>query len=205
MYTPNRFRVSDLDTLHAFMEQNGFATLVTDNDGEVTASHLPFVLRRESGELGHLIGHMAKANDQWRKIDGESCLVIFNGPHAYVSATWYEEQNVVPTWNYAALHAYGRIYSETEKQRVLEIVRDTTDFYEASMPTPWTIDQPATEFIEKIAEMVVGFRIEIDRLEGNWKLNQHHSAERKTKTIAALREDGKENQMAIAQLMEDAK
>ena len=116
MYTPNRFRVTDIDTLHAFMVQNSFATVVTNNDGLATASHLPLLLRRESGKLGNLIGHMAKANDQWHNVDGESCLVIFNGPHAYISPTWYEEKNVVPTWNYVSVHAHGRIFVETQKQ-----------------------------------------------------------------------------------------
>ena len=97
------------------------------------------------------------------------------------------------------------LWKRRSKPRVLEIVRQTTDLYEANMPAPWTMDQPDTESIDKIADMVVGFRIEIDRLEGNWKLNQHHSAERKAKTIAALREIGKDNHLAIAQLMENAK
>jgi len=203
MYTPSRFRVTDINTLHVFMEQNSFATLLTNSDG-IAASHLPLLLKREVGELGHLIGHMAKANEQWHDMDGEPCSVIFRGAHAYISASWYEEQDVVPTWNYVAVHAHGRIYLETQKPRILEILRQTTDFFEADMAVPWTMDQPEPEFIERTTDMVVGFRIEIDRLEGNWKLNQHHSAERKAKTIAELREVGKDNHLAIAQLMENA-
>lgn len=200
MYIPPRYRVTDTDKLHSFMAQNSFATLVTDIT-EIAASHLPLLVDKN---IGQLIGHMANANDQWQGIDGEPCLAIFSGSHAYISATWYEGQNVVPTWNYVAVHAYGRIYLETDKSRVLEIVRQTTDYYESTMPSPWTMDHAETEFIDKIADMIVGFRIEIDRLEGNWKLNQHHSAERKAKTVAALRANGTENHLDIAQLMEDS-
>src|SRR6266487_3531020 len=109
MYMPERFREDDLPTLHALMRDYSFATLVTQHEGVPFASHLPLMLAADEGPYGALFGHMAQANPQWRDFDAsQDVLVIFQGPHTYVSPSWYEEDPTnVPTWNYAAVHAYG--------------------------------------------------------------------------------------------------
>ena len=109
MYMPERFREDDLLTLHALMRDYSFATLVTQHEGLPFASHLPLMLAADEGPYGTLYGHMARANAQWRDFDAsQDVLVIFHGPHTYVSPSWYEaDPTNVPTWNYAVVHAYG--------------------------------------------------------------------------------------------------
>src|ERR1700751_5814241 len=130
MYVPAAFAVSDLAKLHAFIERNSFGLLVSEVDGRPFASHLPFLLERNAGSNGTLIGHMARANLQWKDAHGQNALAIFSGPHAYVSPTWYEAEQVVPTWNYVAVHAYGRVEIVEDADALLEIVRETVRVYE---------------------------------------------------------------------------
>src|SRR5438067_12583233 len=106
MYVPAAFAVTDTAKLHPFMRQNSFAVLTSHAGGGLIASHLPLLLDADAGPHGHLLGHMARANPQWRDVRGE-VMAIFSGPHAYVSPSWYEEEGTVPTWNYVAVHAYG--------------------------------------------------------------------------------------------------
>src|SRR5205807_1335826 len=109
MYIPAAFAEPDLRKLHDFIERHSFGMLVSSVDGAPFATHLPFLLDRDGGPHGTLIGHMARANPHWREAAGQTGLAIFSGPHAYVSPSWYEAEQVVPTWNYTAVHASGRI------------------------------------------------------------------------------------------------
>jgi len=106
MYIQSNFVETDQHKLHDFIERQSFVTLVSNDGGEPVASHLPLLLDRDHGPHGRLIGHMARANPQWQSADNQSVLAIFHGPHAYISPTWYEAVNVVPTWNYVAVHVY---------------------------------------------------------------------------------------------------
>jgi transcriptional regulator len=142
---------------------------------------------------------MARANPQWRQADGQTVLAMFTGPHAYISAGWYEAPDVVPTWNYAAVHVYGRFEAIHDTPSLLAIVRSFVEFYESANPEPWQL--PDDEFIERLTQSIVGFRIPIDRIEGKWKLSQNQPAERQEKVIAALERRGDENSRAIAELM----
>ena len=117
---------------------------------------------------------MARANTQWREANGQTALVVFSGPHAYISPTWYEVEQVVPTWNYTAVHAYGRAEIVKDEGAVLEIVQRMVRVYERAMPQPWSFGDSGT-FIERMLGQIVGFRIEIEKIEGKWKLNQNHS------------------------------
>src|SRR3954452_8558287 len=179
MYVPPHFAEHDLGKLHDFIEAHGFGLLVTQADGLPFASHLPFLLDRTAGPHGTLVGHVARANPQWREAAGQTALAVFSGPHAYVSPTWYEAEQVVPTWNYAAVHAYGRVEVVEDKGALLEIVQKSVRVYERAMPRPWSFD-PASPFVGLLAQ-IVGFRIEVERIEGKWKLNQNHPAERRQK------------------------
>jgi transcriptional regulator len=202
MYTPSAFAVSDRDTLHDFIVAHSFATLVSSNGDVTDASHLPLLLDRDSGEDGQLIGHFAKANPHWKDLDGQNVLAIFHGPHAYVSPTWYGEQNVVPTWNYVAVHAHGTLKIEHDRGRLLDIVRQSVEVYEAAMPTPWQLDSAEPGFIDKLLDAIVGFTIDIKRIEGKWKLNQNHSSERQQRVIAGLRTRPDTGSQEVADLME---
>ncbi len=199
MYVPPHFSQTDPDTLFEFMEQNSFGLLVSQLGGEPFATHLPFLLDRQSGPHGTLIGHVARVNPHWQTTD-RNVLAIFSGPHAYISPSWYETENVVPTWNYAAVHAYGSLQIVEDHAATVEIVQDFVAFYEKSMPRPWSVSQ-GDAFIDKLARSVVAFRIEISRLEGKWKLNQNHPRERREKVTDALSLRHDENSQAIAALM----
>src|SRR5262245_13976556 len=109
MYNPVHFAVSELSTLYAAIERYSFALLVSQAGGEMTASHLPLLLDRQSDSQGTLLGHMARDNPQWQQAADQPVLAVFSGPHVYVSPGWYEARGVVPTWNYVAVHAYGRL------------------------------------------------------------------------------------------------
>ena len=140
MYIPAAFAETDLTKLHDFIEQNSFGLLVSQVDGLPFATHLPFLLERTAGPHGTLVGHMARANPQWREAGGQTALAIFSGPHAYISPTWYEAEQVVPTWNYTAVHAYGRVQIIEDEDALLDIVQRSVRVYEQAMPRPWSFD-----------------------------------------------------------------
>jgi transcriptional regulator len=202
MYIPTPFAETDQTKLHDFIEQNSFGLLVSQVDGLPFASHLPFLLERQTGPHGCLIGHMARANPQWKHIGGQTALAIFSGPHAYISPTWYEAEQVVPTWNYVAVHLYGPVQVLDDRYALRDIVEKTVQFYERAMPRPWSLGDSAAYAERRLAE-IVGFRIPIERLEGKWKLNQNHPAERRQKVIEALEQRSDENSQGIAAWMKE--
>ena len=201
MYIPDVFAEADLNKLHDFIEQNSFGVLVSQVDGLPFATHLPFLLQRTAGPHGTLIGHLARANSQWQEASGQPALAIFSGPHAYISPTWYEAEQVVPTWNYAAVHAYGCIQIVADRGPLLEIVQGMVQVFEQALPRPWELD-PSGTFAERMLAQIVGFRIEVEKIEGKWKLNQNHPIERRKKVIRALQQRIDENAQAIAAMMQ---
>lgn len=203
MYTPPSFAETDRETLHEVIEQHSFATLVSQAADEPVASHLPLLLDRDHGPHGRLVGHMAKANPQWREAADKQVLAIFHGPHAYISPAWYEAANVVPTWNYVAVHAYGVLRLDDNRSRRLEIVRRYVDVYEAAREQPWSLDDAPSDFVDGLLDAIVGFTIDIDRLEGKRKLNQNHDKERQRRVVRALQQAGSDNNRQIARLMSD--
>src|SRR5262245_2317228 len=132
MYIPAHFAQSDQATLYDFIQQNSFGLLISQVGCQPFASHLPFLLDRHSGPQGCLVGHMARANPQWEHSSGQEVLAIFSGPHAYISPAWYEADHVVPTWNYVAVHALGRLNVIQERDALVEIVRKSVEFYDRS-------------------------------------------------------------------------
>jgi transcriptional regulator len=204
VYVPTAFDQSDLPTLFRFVEQHSFAVLCSvQEDGVPFASHLPLLLDRTAAPRGALVGHMARANPQWRHADGRAVLAVFHGPHAYVSPSWYEAEEVVPTWNYAAVHATGILRAVHDRDALLKIVGDTVARYEGNRSRPWQLGEPDT-YLERMLRGIVGFRIEIAAIEGKWKLSQNQPAERREKVRRALREQGGEDAQAVADLMEQA-
>jgi transcriptional regulator len=201
MYVPAHFAEPDLATLHQFIEDHSFGLLVSNQDGEPFATHLPFLLDRSAGPHGTLLGHVARQNPQWRQLVGQQALAVFRGPHAYISPTWYGAEKTVPTWNYVAVHAYGTVQLLEDLRALIELVRELTRVSEQAMPAPWTFD-PADPFVHKLATQIVGFRMEITRLEGKWKLNQNHPEERRQRVIAALRAQGGCDALGVAEFME---
>jgi transcriptional regulator len=202
MYIPSAFAESDQPKLHDFIESHSFGLLVSQGE-EPSASHLPFLLDRQSGPRGRLIGHMARANPQWQQASGNSVLVVFSGPHAYISPSWYEAENVVPTWNYVAIHVYGTLRLIEDRGALMQVVRDTVDRYEQAMPQSWTFDGSA-DFLDRLVQMIVGFHIEIDRIEGKWKLSQNHTPERRERVIGGLLASTDSGAHDVARLMRES-
>jgi transcriptional regulator len=200
MYVPPHFAVSDQSKLHDFIERYSFGLLVSEVGGVPFASHLPFLLARTAGPHGTLLGHVARANPHWRELAGQMILAVFSGPHAYVSPTWYEAENVVPTWNYVAVHAYGRAAVIEDRDALLDIVLRSVAIYEAALPRPWTLDA-ASAYTGRQIGAIVGFRIEIERLEGKWKLNQNHPVERRKKVADVLSGQSGGDARAVAEMM----
>jgi transcriptional regulator len=174
MYTPPAFREEDLPTLHALMRENSFAILVTEEQGAPLATHLPFLLDAERGPYGTLLGHMSRANSQWRVfLEGQQALAIFQGPHAYISPSWYHpEVGNVPTWNYAAAHAYGTPRILDDEATLRQMLTLLVNTHEAGSAQPWPLDMPTDQFRSKV-KGIVAFEMEITRLEGKLKLSQN--------------------------------
>jgi len=198
MYIPEAFRVEALGELHAFMREHSFATLITGGD-EPFITHLPLLLDPSEGEYGTLIGHFARPNRHWQmEHDRLSSVAIFHGPHAYISPSWYRSGSpAVPTWNYAAVHAAGKLSLLTEPAEAAEVLRRTVETYESSQPTPWQNQLPA-EMNEKLVASIVAFRMPIERIEGKFKLGQNRAAVDQIGAIEALESAGDADSVALA-------
>jgi transcriptional regulator len=187
MYVPKVFEVTDRDTLHSFIEAHSFATLVTTIDGTPFATRLPMIFDRDASANGMLIGHVARANPQWRSFDGKAqALAMFDGPHAYISPNWYVSSPAVPTWNYATVHAYGAPRVIEDPHRVEAIVDRLVAIYEAGMPQPWSARTLPPEFKANLLKAIVGFEMVIDRLEGKFKFGQNRPLEDQVATLKEL-------------------
>lgn len=200
MYIPHSFREDRLDVAHKLIRDFPFAPMVTMIDGLPFATHLPFLLDSTRGKFGTLRAHMARPNPQWRGFDsGSEALTIFQGPHAYISPSWYSVQPAVPTWNYAVVHAYG-IPSCIDEDVLRTILLDTVAAFESpggSLPLPG-------DFFDKMSLGVVGFEIEITRLEGKFKLSQNRSDEDRLSVIQALAKSEHANERETAAWMQAA-
>lgn len=180
MYVPPAFRQTDLPALHREIGNCRLATLVSHGKNGLQASHLPLLLRPDEGRYGTLYGHLARANPHWQVLaEGTEALVLFNGPDAYVSPSWYpakaEHGKVVPTWNYIAVHAYGRAEVFDDAERLRSLLAGLTERHEGPRPQPWAVDDAPQDYIAGMLRAVVGFALPIERLEGKWKLGQNRS------------------------------
>jgi len=203
MYIPKQFQSDDIAQLHALMRRHNFATLVTQHDGAPFASHVPFLLDAARGQHGTLLAHVARANPQWHDLAaGQAALAIFQGPHAYISPSWYTEELSVPTWNYAAIHAYGTARILEDREELYRLLKALVDTHEAGFARPWRMDLPG-DYVDKMMRGVVGFEIAIERLEGKLKLSQNRSADDRQRVIAALAESSDPTTAGVAELMRD--
>ncbi len=185
MYVPKVFAVEDLVRLQDFIEEFSFATIVTQRDGDLTASHLPFLLDRSVAPYGALRAHMAIRNPQVKDLQsGSQALVIFQGPHTYVSPSWYVQPENVPTWNYTAVHAYG-VPRIGDRTAMIALLKDLTRQHEKSLEQPWDFD-PDAAWIQKLLPEIAAFEIRIEKLQGKFKLNQNRTAADRDGVIEAL-------------------
>lgn len=177
LYNPEHFRLDDPAALFEFVCANAFATLVSSGDGGLNVSHIPFVAERDAAGRVRLLGHVARGNPQWQALEGaREVIAIFHGAHGYVSPTWYQNHPAVPTWNYAVVHAHGkaRLLDEAELH---DLVSRLAAIYEAGNARPWRLsDQPAA-YVSGMLAGIVGFEIDVERLEGKFKLSQNRPTE----------------------------
>jgi transcriptional regulator len=188
MYVPAHFREDDLAVLHRLMSEYSFATLVsTEDDGVPIATHLPFVLDEHPVPNGSLKAHMALGNSQWRTLHADrEVLVIFQGAHSYITPSWYENPLSVPTWNYATVHAYGFPRLIEDHALLYTHLRSLVAKHEQQFADQWQLDALPADYIEKMMKGVVGFEIQLTRLEGKWKMSQNRSESERLRVSAEL-------------------
>jgi transcriptional regulator len=192
MYSPPYNQLQDRAELLEFMRANSFVLLVTGTAGSLHASHLPATVHEEKGQI-RLDMHMARNNPQWQEFFDEEVMVVFSGPHAYVSPRWYEEKERVPTWNYAAVHAYGiptvvkdRALKHASQRRLIQ-----------TLDPQWlpAFDALRKEYVDAMLDGIVNFEIPVTRLETRWKLSQNRSR-REQELIARHLEQSGERALA---------
>lgn len=203
-YNPGAFRVDDPQVLGDVIEHTVFATLLSNGPRGPLASHLPVLLDRTAGPRGTLRAHLARANDHWQALDGAPVLLIFHGPQHYVSPSWYPSKaaggKVVPTWNYVVVHARGpaRIHHDPERLRAL--VGALTDRMEAARAEPWAVTDAPASFVEHMVGQIVGLDVELESLEGKFKLGQNRPEADRTGLAAGLEAEQAETAAALRAL-----
>ncbi|HWW23042.1 MAG TPA: FMN-binding negative transcriptional regulator [Edaphobacter sp.] len=180
MYIPKFNQETRLDVMHTLIESQPFATLVTMSNSGLFASHLPMVVDRGEGTYGTLRGHLSRANNQWRDLSPSvEALAIFSGDHHYISPTWYPEKTedgkVVPTWNYAVVHAYGPLRIIEDPAWLLSHLTALTTQHEATSPHPWHVSDAPADYIASQIKGIVGLELPVSRIEGKWKVSQNKS------------------------------
>jgi transcriptional regulator len=206
MYTPKHFEEPRIEVMHELMRARPLATLVTLSSGGLTANHIPLHLADAPAPFGTLRGHVARANPMWSDFAKEvEVLAIFHGPDSYITPTWYatkqETGKVVPTWNYAVVHAYGtlRVIDDAAWLRAqLEVL---TAHNEAGFAQPWSVSDAPREYTEKLIKAIVGFEIIITKLTGKWKVSQNQPAQNQASVIAGLNNSDLRDAEAMAALV----
>ena len=203
MYIPEHFKETNPERISALIDCHPFGMLVTTPEGVPFVSHLPFLFERPAGSQGKLLGHMARANPQWQHfVEGSKVLVVFQGPHAYVSPSWYLSPGV-PTWNYAVVHLRG-IPRLLEGESELEaLVEQITHVHESNLPNPWKPNLTG-ERRSKLLNMIVGFEIEITHIQGKFKLSQNRPPEDQRSIVDKLSQSSNQTEAAVAKLMSGA-
>lgn len=195
MYNPAHFEETRLEVMHQLMHAHPFATLVVLTEGGIMANHLPFFLSETEGDFGVLRGHVARANPVWQSFKAEcEVLVIFNGAHHYITPSWYptkkEIGKVVPTWNYAVVHAAGNMQTHQEVTWIRSHLESLTNLNEAVVGGDWQVSDAPVDYIERLMGLVVGIEIPITRLEGKWKVSQNQPEQNREGVIQGLRAMG---------------
>jgi transcriptional regulator len=207
MYRPSHFREDRPEVLHALIRTHSFAQLVTAGQQGLMANPLPILIDPAASPNGTLRGHLARANDQVATLrSGAEALVVFQGPQAYVSPSWYpskqEHGKVVPTWNYVAVHAWGVPKVIDDPAWLRQLIEDLTVSQERHRPAPWAVGDAPADFIDTMVTAIVGIEIPIDRIEGKWKLSQNRSEPDRRGVAEGLRAEGN---AAMAELVEGAR
>jgi len=203
MYIPEHFKEIDLERIAAVIKDNAFGMLVTAPGGMPFVSHLPFIYEQGAHGHGKLLGHLARANPQGQHLAaGDEVLVVIQGPHAYVSPSWYASPGV-PTWNYAVVHLRGKPRLIENEYELTDLVERLTRIHESGLPVPWSSDLIADRR-PKLLNMIVGFEIEITDVQAKFKLSQNRPLEDQRRVMEALGNSEDMIEVAVAKLMAEA-
>ncbi|ALX48623.1 FMN-binding negative transcriptional regulator [Lentibacillus amyloliquefaciens] len=197
MYIPKHFEIKDEEVIYDIIEENSFATLFSQHQGHPYATHLPLILDKDKR---YLYGHFAKPNKQWKDIEEQEVLAVFQGPHCYISSSWYETDKAVPTWNYVSAHVYGKVDIIDGEEMMDSLHQMVLKYEDPNSSYQW--DQLDAHFLEGQAKGIVGFKIKIDKIEGKAKLSQNHSAERLKLVISQIEQSTSEDEREIASHMQ---
>lgn len=198
LYIPPHFRVDDPEALFDFIERNAFATLVSSGDAGLHVSHIPLLPERGEDGKVRLLGHVARGNAQWQALETAAhVLAVFHGPHAYVSPGWYQAHPSVPTWNYAVVHAHAKARLMDEAQ-LHDLLLRLSSSYESARPKPWRMAELPADYVATMLKAIVGFELEVVKLEGKFKLSQNRPLE-VPRVVAALEQE----EPATAALMKE--
>ena len=194
MHIPDKWNMGSLDKIHQFISEFGFATIISN---DLEASHLPLISFPNEGSNGVLYGHFSKTNSHFKSINNSKVLVIFSGPHAYISPTSYDKKPAVPTWNYSAVHVSG-IIEFTDDETTSSMLEALVSKYEPQLQSNNVIPD---EFKDKLSKGITGFKITISQLEGKEKLGQHRSIEDQLGVTATLAKSVKTDEIELLKYM----
>ncbi|QHE60337.1 FMN-binding negative transcriptional regulator [Rossellomorea vietnamensis] len=197
MYIPKDFKITDESVTFGVIEQNSFATLFSQHDGKPVATHLPLLLNKEKT---HLYGHFARPNPQWKEIEQQTVLAVFHGPHCYISPSWYETNQTVPTWNYVSVHVYGEVELIEEDHELVESLHELVSTFEAP-DSSYSLGDLDPGPLAGMSKGVQGFKIKINQMEGKAKLSQNHSTQRQERVIRELEQKPSTDEQQIAAWM----
>jgi transcriptional regulator len=207
MYNPPHFKEDRVPVMHAAIRAVGLATLVTTGPDGLVASHIPLLLDPEPAPYGTLHGHLARGNPQGRQEEDSEALAIFLGPDAYITPSYYatkrETGKVVPTWNYVAIHAYGKLAFFDDAERLLALVTRLTRRHEAGRAAPWKVSDAPADYLRGQLKGIIGFAMPIARLEGKWKMSQNRPAEDRAGVADGLAREGEAVVAAIVAARSD--
>lgn len=179
MYLPHHFKQDDPAALHALMREHPLAVLVSQGAEGLTADHVPLEYDPSAGPQGTLRGHLARANPLWREAGGHPVLAVFRGPQAYITPSWYpskaETHKVVPTWNYAVVHAHGPLRVVEDAPWLHDLVSRLTHHHESPRSVPWAVSDAPDDYVQQMLRAIVGIEIPIERLVGKWKVSQNRT------------------------------
>lgn len=189
-YVPEHFDQSDKAEIEAFLNSSPFGTVVVNLNGELWPTPLPLIHRPATEGWGVFVGHVALNNDMWKAQPDQEVLVILQGPNTYITPNWYatkaESHEVVPTWNYASVHAWGRMTVHHDPRFKRMAVGLLTKIHEKSSDQPWKMGDAPQEFLESQLEHIVGIEIDIDRLKAKWKMSQNRNEADRDGVIVGL-------------------
>ena len=207
MYIPKAFEQPDAAALHELMRTHPFGALVVHTPSGLEVNHLPFVLDADPAPLGTLRAHVARSNPVWRSLTGDTeAVVIFQGPEHYISPSWYSSKQelsgkVVPTWNYAVVHAHGPAIPIEDRAWLERHLEQLVTVNEGGRRPGWRTSDAPADFMERMVGAVVGIEIPVRRLVGKWKLNQNRSDADRESVVVALEADGSPAALAMAGAM----